>query len=264
MGATNVKLAYGRWGHLPDRPFRLLAYMANVAHDTDSPGITARRFWGGRDDLAYALGRGILPPAPESDDDSPEAVQARKARHAAYVAVSTAMTCLRKAGAIRPVTRGRSGRRAEYELVLDLLSAPAQVQGKPVPEPSRVPWEDLVPEPTSQADPAPQGQGEPVPVGQGEPDQWATAALAPRNHEDPLQDSSAGPSARAAGADRHLPNAHEAADADDEYGAATKALERLGPDRYGELVQAAATAQPDATVAQWVLAAASTLRTGAA
>ena len=52
MGAAHVSAVYAQWSHLPDRPFRLLAYMALIAKDaTPEPA-----YWGGRDGLCIALG----------------------------------------------------------------------------------------------------------------------------------------------------------------------------------------------------------------
>ena len=52
MGASHVSACYAQWSHLPDRPFRLLTYMALIAKDA-TPEPT---FWGGRDAMCLALG----------------------------------------------------------------------------------------------------------------------------------------------------------------------------------------------------------------
>jgi hypothetical protein len=57
MGAGNVKAVYALWADLPDRPFRVLAYMALTAKDADDPPM----FWGGRESLAVAIGRKVSP-----------------------------------------------------------------------------------------------------------------------------------------------------------------------------------------------------------
>lgn len=92
VGASNVKAVYGWWGHLPDQPFRLLAYMALVAKDDDS----APRFWAGRESLAIGLGR----VAPHDETD--------------FRAVNRALHKLRRAGAIELDQHSGPGRRANY------------------------------------------------------------------------------------------------------------------------------------------------------
>jgi hypothetical protein len=57
MGAGNVKAVYALWADLPDRPLRVLAYMALTAKDADDPPM----FWGGRESLAVAIGRKVSP-----------------------------------------------------------------------------------------------------------------------------------------------------------------------------------------------------------
>ena len=52
MGARHVAAAFAQWGSLPDRPFRLLAYMALVAKDSTAQPT----YWGGRDGLCVGLG----------------------------------------------------------------------------------------------------------------------------------------------------------------------------------------------------------------
>src|SRR5574341_1281057 len=105
MGAGNVGLVYGLWGHLPHAPFRVLAYMALRTLDDDDPP----QFWGGRESLALALGR-IVP--------KPEDEQSRRERKAAFEAVKEATSTLRRLGAIELVEAARPKRNAVYALNL--------------------------------------------------------------------------------------------------------------------------------------------------
>lgn len=113
MGAGNVKAVYGLWGHLPDRPFRLLAFLALTAKDDDSPP----RFWGGRETMAVGIGRTV----PTGDDD-----ESRKGRHATFEAVRWNLNQLIKAGAIERTRAASPGRTAEY--VLRLTPGMAQAE----------------------------------------------------------------------------------------------------------------------------------------
>ncbi len=124
MGASNVKLVYAQWGHLADRPFRLLVHMALVTLDDDRDGRPARRYWQGREALAGALGRSLPSPDDTTDD-------ARARRAAAFEAVRSALKSLVDAGAVaRGDSVARSGHRAEYVLHLVI----PQPQGQPAPE----------------------------------------------------------------------------------------------------------------------------------
>lgn len=95
MGAQLVSRVFVSWGHLPDRPFRLLAHMALVVKDAH-PKPT---YWGGRDAMAQALG---LDPSP-----------------AAHQSVKRAMRALVTAGAAEVAYYGHTGKRTEYLLTLD-------------------------------------------------------------------------------------------------------------------------------------------------
>ena len=106
MGAGNVKAAFVHWGGLPGGPFRLLVYMALRTKDGDKHP----QFWGGREDLAFGLGRRV----PEERDEV-----SRKAREAAFKALKDAMAVLTRRGAVRVVERARPGRNAVYEINLD-------------------------------------------------------------------------------------------------------------------------------------------------
>jgi hypothetical protein len=116
MGAGNVKAVYGLWGHLPDNPFRLLAFMALTSRDEDRPP----RFWGGRETLAVGLGRDV----PSGDDQA-----ARRARRATFEAVRWTVQQLIEAGAIQRTRNASPGRTAEYALSL----FPGMAQTQPVP-----------------------------------------------------------------------------------------------------------------------------------
>jgi hypothetical protein len=105
MGAGLIKAVYARWGALPGGPFRLLVYMALRAKDDDKPP----RYWAGREDLAFGLGRVV--PAPKTDD---KAVQRERAAH--FKAVKEAVSVLSKQGAITTEQQPRPGRAAVYVL----------------------------------------------------------------------------------------------------------------------------------------------------
>lgn len=105
MGAQLVSRVYVSWGHLADRPFRLLAHMALVVKDaTEEP-----TYWGGRDAMAQALG---LDPTP-----------------AAHQSVKRAMRAIVAAGAAKVVLYGHAGKRTEYLLTLDPQAVDARPKG---------------------------------------------------------------------------------------------------------------------------------------
>lgn len=101
MGARNVAAVFTHWPHLGHVPFRVLVFMALVAKDGDKEP----RYWGGVEALAEALGR----PVRASGDVA----------HRDQVAVSSALTALVRAGAVRVLVKPVKGRRAEYGLVID-------------------------------------------------------------------------------------------------------------------------------------------------
>lgn len=105
MGAGNVGLVYATWSQLNHAPFRVLVYMALRTLDKDEPPM----FWGGREELAFALGRAI----PEGND--PESIRVRKA---AYEAVKDVMKTLKKAGAVTLERPAMTGQNAVYALHL--------------------------------------------------------------------------------------------------------------------------------------------------
>lgn len=121
MGIENVKLVYARWTHLPDRAFRVLCFMAMVSMDNDNPPT----FWGGREQLAFALGR-MVPEEPAASDYSARAETNRKARTADFQAVKVALAALTKAGVAVLENRPRPGQNAVYSLHLGGLMGKAQ------------------------------------------------------------------------------------------------------------------------------------------
>lgn len=103
-----MKLVFARWADLPHGPFRVLVYMALRSMDNDKPPT----FWGGREDLALAIGR-IVP----DEDTSNHEVTA--ARNAAFKAARDATTLLAKWGAISEMKGAAPGRRRTFMLNLD-------------------------------------------------------------------------------------------------------------------------------------------------
>jgi hypothetical protein len=112
VGAANAMRVYAAWGHLDDRPFRLLIYMALRARDHD-----AEPWYGaGHEELAE-IGLGLKPP------------QTSRESEAVYRAVRRAMTALHDARAIRTTRRAAPGKQASYRLYLD---GPTQDGERPV------------------------------------------------------------------------------------------------------------------------------------
>lgn len=121
MGASNVAAVYTSWAGLNHVPFRLLAYMALVTLDRDDPP----RFWGGRDDLAHAIGRRV-PREPDDTDASESAAAVRRQRKQAHEAVRIALAELKAVGVVVQVRKARLGVRAEYTLHLTPAQAGSQ------------------------------------------------------------------------------------------------------------------------------------------
>ena len=137
MGSQNARAVYARWGDLPDRPFRVLLFMALAAHDDDDPPTC----WLGWQALAVGLGR----------LDESEAT-AHAVRRAVGVLVS--------AGALsRTVEHPRTGVRQAYALN---LARPVEAPGEGVTE--RHPgWSH--PDREGAAERPPQGAAERPPTG---------------------------------------------------------------------------------------------------
>jgi hypothetical protein len=212
MGASNVKLAFVTWRALPATPFRLLAFMALTSLDEDSERTKARRYFAGREALALALGRDI-PDEPQSDDERPAAVSARKVRHAAFVTVQATLATLTAAGAITPIRKGRPGRNAEFALNLD----PFPNQG------------DLVSENKVRSHPK-----------QDEVAEQDKVTLARMSTQEPSQEPGTGQPLLGP-LSHQAPANHD----DDGYPAANKTLERLGPERMQQLIAQAQAEHPD-------------------
>lgn len=124
MGAQLVgkAFAFGMAHSLTGNEFRLLAFMAHTALDTDQPP----RYYGSRERSAFGLGIAV----PEHDD-TPEAA---KARRSAFEVVRRATAALVDAGAITRVRSGRAGQRAEFTILTgftldDLASSPNESLG---------------------------------------------------------------------------------------------------------------------------------------
>ncbi|WIB27875.1 hypothetical protein [Curtobacterium sp. MCSS17_015] len=113
--------AFATQAELTHSEARLLAYMALTALDTPNPerGVPARRYFGGREDAAYGLGK-IVPPEP--DDGAGDAAEIQRQRRNIFESVNTATRVLVSKGALRVVTFGREGRRSEYELTMRVRS----------------------------------------------------------------------------------------------------------------------------------------------
>jgi len=105
MGAGNVKLVFAVWGDLPHAPFRMLAYMALRSMDSDDPP----RFWGGREELAYAIGR----PVPEGKDEA-----ANRERKTIFGAVKDTQRALKARGAITLLKDAGPGQNAVFAINL--------------------------------------------------------------------------------------------------------------------------------------------------
>lgn len=122
MGAGNVALVFARWGALNHAPFRALIYMAHRSLDNGNPPS----FWGGREELAVALGRPLPEPYGKQFDDM---------RKANAEVVKKVISTLTKAGAITLTQPAGPGRNAAYSLNLRIpgLGYPQGDGGKPVP-----------------------------------------------------------------------------------------------------------------------------------
>lgn len=115
MGAAHVSAVYAQWSGLPDRPFRLLAYMALIAKDS-TPEPT---YWGGRDGLCIALGLDHTPTS--------------------YRIARRAVADLEAAGALRRTYVGHAGKRSEYRVILGSPKEDTTVPLSPVDNPHDAP-----------------------------------------------------------------------------------------------------------------------------
>ena len=111
MGARHVAAAFAQWGSLPDRPFRLLAYMALVAKDSTAQPT----YWGGRDGLCVGLGVAATP--------------------SGHRVARRAIADLEAAGAIERKYVGHGRKRSEYRLILTPSKGDATVPLSPVDNP---------------------------------------------------------------------------------------------------------------------------------
>lgn len=137
MGIDNVKLVFGRWTHVPDPGFRLLAFMALVSMDNGKPPLC----WLSRDEMAIALGRRV-PAEPSTADFSPRAVEDRKRREADLKAVQRALKQAMNAGAVEIHEAHAPGRRSTFKLLLHrtTVDATRPEQWTPDVPPRRTPY----------------------------------------------------------------------------------------------------------------------------
>lgn len=120
MGAQNVAAVFLAYPTLTHRAKLVLLRMALLSLDTSREGQPARRYFGGPDLLAEALG---LSPAVTAEEAkvSEEAAQRRR-DDSALRQVRKVLAELLEAGAIGRVRAGRRGQGAEYVLHLDVLA----------------------------------------------------------------------------------------------------------------------------------------------
>jgi hypothetical protein len=118
MGAKLVGQAFAFAARHPLTPSEtlLLIWMAQTALDADVPP----RYFAAREHSAVALGR-LVPDAP--DPGSPDAVEVRRQRAAAFQRVKLATQGLVRARAIVSARRGREGQRAEYKLTFGAVDS---------------------------------------------------------------------------------------------------------------------------------------------
>jgi len=131
MGAGNVKSAYALYGDLPHAPMRVLLWMALRSMDA----ATSPTYWGGREELAYALGRKV-PPAIRGDREI------TRQRNAAFKAVRDATALLTRRKVIYVIAESHTGQRREWGLNLSYTQvhperAP-EVHGERAPLPGLV------------------------------------------------------------------------------------------------------------------------------
>lgn len=161
MGTGNARAVFGIWGRLPDKPFRVLAFMALTVLDEHEPPI----FWGGREYLSVGIGR----PAPAAG--TPEA---NRQRAAIFESIRDAISQLVAAGAIIRVTDPKPGQTAEYQLILDPRAASVYDEqiSKKKSAAKTTKSSDLV-----KAQPVPNGTGMKEGMVQGKPGEWHRPSL---------------------------------------------------------------------------------------
>lgn len=141
MGIRNVNAAFVYWSHLPDRPFRLLIRMCQIANDD------TRTYYGGQEMLAQGLGINA-PSLPHDDEtDSDEMDRIRDERDAAFRRVRRALQTLTDSGVVSLLNVPRVGVRATY--AIHAYSPPEQVTQRP-PLPVDNEEEEVTQRPTEQ------------------------------------------------------------------------------------------------------------------
>ena len=114
----HMKQVWAIWGELPDRPFRVLLYMAMRLPDAEE----SPRWYGSQDELAVAIGDAAAVDGPQ--------------RKTVLRRVSTAVAALVDAGALDVLQRAAPGRRPVYELRVSMdqarYSRDRVIRGRPL------------------------------------------------------------------------------------------------------------------------------------
>ncbi|MEU5945113.1 hypothetical protein ABZ793_06070 [Micromonospora sp. NPDC047465] len=158
MGARLVSLVLARWSHLPDRAFRVVVRMALTALDEATDKVPAATYFGGRDPLIAVLRN-------ERGGD----------RDTADRTLKRAIGDLIKDTAIERVSAGRAGKNAVYRLTL--LNTPQAIGARHC----------TVEIQGDTGCPAEGDTSSPLEGDTGCPE-WGTAAVPPRNHDEPRED----------------------------------------------------------------------------
>ena len=186
MGAANVSGVLACWRHLPDRAHRALLYMAHRSLDRATDEHRARVYYGGREELAHALGVDV-PPAPTRGAADAASLAARAARRNAFKVTDKVIARLTEAGAITLVAVPRFGRRAEYQLHLDVVGVPVDKREE---DPSGRGAED----PSQRGAEDPSGRGAEDPSGRGAEDPSQRGPKEEqRNHEESVREEDNSP-----------------------------------------------------------------------
>lgn len=123
MGIRNVNAAFAYWSHLPDRPFRVLVRMCQIANDD------TRTYYGGQEMLAQGIGLDV-PEMPHEDQATPEERdRIHKVREDAFRKVRRGMQTLTDAGVVSLLNTPRVGVRANY--AINAHNPPEQVKKRP-------------------------------------------------------------------------------------------------------------------------------------